>query len=179
VVANEGHRNEVAVKVSADFRHLEKRLCSRCTANPRTATHRWCKPCQAENRRASRARRRIGRVGRPVNYTLSRARPSEQPDASDLIAIIPKHRGEVLGVHVLRFGPRWCVDLRVGYRHSRRGLQPTRRGVAFSVNLLPRIIVALEQARETIGRQAIARGVMGAMAPPRFDPEVWRRQYLE
>ncbi len=153
--------------------------CGKCRLRPRTPTHRWCKPCQAANRRASRAKRRIGRVGRPVNYTLPRGRRRGVPDTSDLIALIPKHRGEVLGVHVLRYGPRWCVDLRVGYRHSRRGLQPTRRGVTFSARLLPRIIATLEQAREAIGREAIAQGVMGVMAPPRFNAELWRAQYRE
>ncbi len=122
----------------------------------------------------------IGRVGRVVKYTPSRRTTRDQqriPDSCTLVALIPKHRGESIGIHVAHFQGHWAVDFRIGYRHKTRGLQPTRRGVMFSARLLPRVIAVLEQAREVIGRQANAQGVMGAMAPPRFDPTPWLRQY--
>ncbi len=154
--------------------------CSRCRAHPRTVTHRWCKNCQTENRRALRAKQGIGRIGPPVKFTPPSRMTGDQqrvPDYSKLIALIPKHRGESIGIQIVHFQGHWAVDVRIGYNYKRRGLQPTRRGVTFSARLLPRIIATLEQAREAIRRQAIAQGVMGAMAPPHFDPEPWLRQY--
>ena len=109
-------------------------LCSCCHAHPRTTSHPWCKACQNQSRRASRARKEIGRIGRRVEYTHPRRDTGDQqriPDARTLIALIPKHRGESIGIQVVHFQGHWAVDVRIGYRHRTRGLQPTRRGVMF------------------------------------------------
>lgn len=94
-----------------------------------------------------------------------------------MIACFPKFRGESIGIQVVRFGDRWAVDIRIGYKHKVLGLRPTFRGVMFGARLLPRIITALQGAQAVIGGQAAARGVPGTLTPAGFDPEVWRRQY--
>jgi hypothetical protein len=156
--------------------------CGRCHLQPRTRTHRWCKACQNANKRTWRAKQRIGRVGRRVRSTPPGRGTGDQqrvPDSCTLVALIPKHRAESVGIQILRFGSRWAVDIRIGYRRRNCGVFPTRKGVMFAARLLPRVLAELQRAQEMISGQAVTRGVRGALTPAGFNPELWRRQYLE
>lgn len=170
------------MKAHKSVRHSQERPCSRCSMRSSTLSHRWCQPCQNTYHREWRARQVVARVARQVKSNPVRIAPGGHllpriPDSTETVALFPKHRGESIGIQVVRFRDRWAVDIRIGYRHKTLGLYPTRRGVMFGARLLPRVIAALQQAQAVIGGQAASRGIPGSLIPAGFDAELWRRQY--
>ena len=91
---------------------------------------------------------------------MTRAPRSAAPSAVDeatIIARVRKNASEEVLIRLEDYYGRPCLDVRVFADYGDRGeMLPTKKGLAFSVERLPAIIEALEQART----EAVHRGVL-------------------